>query len=233
MRRFSEGDESGEEFNAKVIQFSDSIIRIRPLDSQTNEDSRYGALFHELLDIGMMQGELAARNIYIRGGFTIGEISYENETVFGPGFIRAYDLESRIANYPRVVVDPKILDAMKHDHRLYSSHNRKDDELGYISREMQRGSDGIHFVDYLRVTISNLDDPPVHGHPFLERHKENILKNIKSTSELDGESGKYLWAALYHNQYLETSVTRTEESGKLWITEAELPLLNTVPFIRM
>jgi hypothetical protein len=228
MRRFSEGDESGEEFSAKVIQFSDSIIRIRPLDSKANEEGRYGALFHELLDIGMMQGDLANENVYVRGGITIGEISSENETIFGPGFIRAYDLESKIANYPRIVVDRKIFDAMKSEPRLYSFHNDLEDELGYITREIHRGSDGIHYVDYLRVTINNMDDPHLGGHSFLKQHKANILSNIKSFTELDGESGKYLWAAMYHNQFLETEIKKSEETDELWITEEELPLLEAV-----
>ena len=119
MRNFSEGDDSGEEYQARLIQFSDSIIRIRPLDSKANEEGAYGVLFHELLDIGMMQGDLANLNIFIRGGMTIGEISYENETMFGPGFIRAFDLESKHANYPRVIVDRKIIEAMKTDERLF------------------------------------------------------------------------------------------------------------------
>ncbi|MBB6367958.1 hypothetical protein FHR56_003123 [Xanthomonas sacchari] len=228
MRQFSEGDDSGEEFNARVIQFSDSIIRIRPLDSKTNEDGGYGTLFHELLDIGMMQGELANNNIYIRGGVTIGDISYESGNIFGPGFIRAYDLESKIANYPRIVVDRKIFDAMKIDKRLYSSHNDLDDEIGYIARELKRGSDGIHFIDYLRVTLNNIDDPHIGGHFFLKQHKTNILGNIKSTSELDGETGKYLWAAMYHNQFLDSEIERNEDTLELWITEEELPLLETV-----
>ena len=228
MRRFSEGDESGENFSARVIQFSDSIIRIRPLDSKTNEEARYGALFHELLDIGMMQGDLANENIYIRGGITIGEVSYESKTIFGPGFIRAYDLESKIANYPRIVVDRKILDAMKSDPRLYSFHNDLEDDIGYISRQMQRGSDGIHYVDYLRVTINNMDDQHIGGHSFLKQHKANILRNIKSVVELDGESGKYLWAAMYHNQFLDTEIRKNKETEELWITEEELPLLEAL-----
>lgn len=228
MRQFSEGDESGEDLSARVIQFSDSIIRIRPIDSKKNEEGRYGALFHELLDIGMMQGDLANNNIYIRGGITLGEISYESGNIFGPGFIRAYDLESKLANYPRIVVDRRIFDAMKSDQRLYSFHNDINDEIGYIARELQRGSDGIHFVDYLRVTLNNMDDPHIGGHSFLKQHKANILGNIKSRSDLDGESGKYLWAAIYHNQFLDSELVKNEDTLELWITEDELPLLETI-----
>lgn len=228
MRQFSEGDDSGEDFSARVIQFSDSIIRIRPLDSEKNEEGGYGALFHELLDIGMMQGDLANNNIYIRGGITVGDISYEDGNIFGPGFIRAYDLESKIANYPRIVVDRKILNEMKTDSRLYSFHNDLDDEIGYIARELKRGSDGIHFIDYLRITTNNMDDPVLGGHSFLKQHKENILGNIKSTSELDGETGKYLWAAVYHNQFLDSEIKSNKDTLELWITEDELPLLETV-----
>jgi hypothetical protein len=227
MRHFSEGDDSGEEMSAKVVQFSDSIIRIRPLDSKINEEAQYGALFHELSDIGMMQGDLANNNIYLRGGLTLGEISYEENRIFGPGFIRAYDLESKIASHPRIIVDCRLLTAMKSDPRLYSAHNGVKGDLGYIARQIKRGTDGLHHVDYLRVTINNMDDPIGDAPNFLRRHKANILKNIRSVSELDPESAKYLWAAIYHNEYLDREVQKNKGNKDLWISDNELPLLES------
>lgn len=73
-----------------------------------------------------------------------------------------------------------------------------------------------------------MDDPATTEFTFLEAHKKNILQNIKSVSELDGESGKYLWAALYHNQYLDSAIEKKEDTAELWITDEDLPLLANV-----
>jgi len=229
MRQFSQTernsiDEENDPTDAKVIQFSDSIIRIRPLDTITTEESRYGVLFNELMDIGMMQGDLANHNIYIRGGITVGQIFQDEQNIFGPGFVRAYDLESKIANYPRIVIDRLIFDAMKDDERLFSSNNTPQYETDIIKRQMHRGSDGIHYIDYLSITEKNMTEPDKNLVNFIKKHKNNILHNIKSNKILNGETGKYLWTAIYHNEYLKRSGINNDD---LRITEEELPLLET------
>jgi hypothetical protein len=45
----------------------------------------------------------------LRGGVAEGDIIHDEEGVFGPALIRAYELESRIAMFPRVVVDEPVM----------------------------------------------------------------------------------------------------------------------------
>jgi len=45
-----------------------------------------------------------------RGGVAIGDIYHDDEAVFGPGLVRAYDIESNVAKFPRIVVDQEVLD---------------------------------------------------------------------------------------------------------------------------
>lgn len=52
----------------------------------------------------------ATRGFYIRGGVAVGDIIHDDEVVFGPGLNRAYELESKIAKFPRIVVDQEVLD---------------------------------------------------------------------------------------------------------------------------
>jgi hypothetical protein len=44
----------------------------------------------------------------VRGGVTIGDICHDEFCVFGPALNRAYELESQIANVPRIIVDEQI-----------------------------------------------------------------------------------------------------------------------------
>lgn len=190
--------EDGEGFQPRIIQFSDSIIRIRPLDAVANKESRYGLMFFEMLDLVHMQGELINHGVCVRGGVSIGKVHFDSQTLFGPGFVRAYELESIYADYPRVVIDPVLINRLTKDQRLASAQNTLSEEFSYIRKNIRKGSDGIYFIDYLRSFLSEIDDPdniPV----FLQRHKAIILKNAGGATELSSVSAKYLWMATYHN----------------------------------
>jgi hypothetical protein len=48
----------------------------------------------------------AINGFLVRGGVTVGDIVHDDEVVFGPGLNRAYFLETEVARYPRIVLDP-------------------------------------------------------------------------------------------------------------------------------
>ena len=66
------------------------------------------------------------RNVYLgllengfpaRGGVAYGVTHHKESMVFGEGIMRAYDLESKLANYPRIIVERAIRrELMKHRH---------------------------------------------------------------------------------------------------------------------
>ena len=224
--------EDGEGFEPKIIQFSDSIIRIRPLDSNLNNMSRYGLMFYEMLDLVHMQGELIMRGVCVRGGVSIGEVHFDDQTLFGPGFVRAYELESNYANYPRIVIDPALISQLRKDKRLASAHNSLADEFSYIGKNIRKESDGIYSIDYLRSFQTEIDDPeniPV----FLSNHKRIIIENAGGESELTSISAKYLWMANYHNAVVAEFTDKFFEGNEikredLEVSVKEMPLLQTV-----
>lgn len=234
IRRLSELDETqdGEGFEPKIIQFSDSIIRIRPLDSKANKESRYGLMFYEMLDLVQMQGELINHGICIRGGVSFGDVHFDDQTLFGPGFVRAYELESTYANYPRIVIDPVLINNLRIDKRLASSHNTLDDELDYIRNNITKEADGIYFIDYLRSFLGEIDDPsniPV----FLANHKQIIIDNASGAAELTPISAKYLWMASYHNTVIKELqedffAHHAIDRRELEISSTEMPMLQSV-----
>lgn len=229
--RFSGFDENedGEGLEPKIIQFSDAIIRIRPLDSKTNSESPYGLAFYELLDLVHMQGELVIHGICLRGGVSIGEIHFEEQTIFGPGFVRAYELESIYAKYPRVVVDPKFIKALSSDKRLLSSHNPEKYEIDSIRKMIRQEDDGVYSIDYLRAFLGEVDEPE--DQPFfLRKHKELILSNSKGLDDLNPISAKYLWMANYHNTVISEIDDKVFDAyeikrSELEISSKEMPVL--------
>ena len=234
VRRLSGLDETedGDGFEPKVIQFSDSIIRIRPLDATLNKKSRYGLMFFEMLDLVHMQGELINHGVCVRGGVSVGKVHFDSQTLFGPGFVRAYELESIYADYPRIVIDPMLIQQLKKDKRLASAQHTLSEELSYIHRNIRKGSDGIYFIDYLRSFLSEIDDPeniPI----FLKNHKEIILKNAGGADQLSSISAKYLWMANYHNELIaELDAEFFKDYGferkSFEVTAEEMPLLQSI-----
>ena len=98
-----------EDFEPITIQFSDSIVRIRPVDSGLNQMYPIGVVFHELLDMVHIQGELVKERVLLRGGVAYGQIFYEDSILYGPALIKAYDLESKYAVHPRIMVEPELI----------------------------------------------------------------------------------------------------------------------------
>jgi hypothetical protein len=224
--------EDGEGMAPKIIQFSDSIIRIRPLDSAANKEMNYGLMFFEMLDLVHMQGELINHGVCVRGGVALGEVHFDNETLFGPGFVRAYELESVYANFPRIVVDPLLIKQISKDQRLASVHNSLEDEISSIRKVIRKDSDGIYFIDYLRSFLEEIDDSeniPL----FIKNHKKTILDNAAGLSQLSSISAKYLWMANYHNQLVEELPADFLKyhgltKKKLQVSSKEIPLLQSI-----
>ena len=219
VTRFSgASEEPGEdEFAPKVIQFSDSIIRIRPLD----DTPPYGALFHELLDLIHMQGELVQHGVCMRGGIAVGDVHFEDHTAYGPGFVRAYEIESTFANFPRIVVDPAVLASLIDDERLRADHNRLEDEIDSVKKLLRRDSDGLYFVDYLSVFLGELDH--VSFEPtFIIAHKNLILGGLRDVESLTSVSAKYLWLANYHNNFVRRLSKKWLRGNGLQLADVEI-----------
>jgi hypothetical protein len=63
-----------------------------------------------LMQLAIWQLGAAINGFLLRGGVTIGDLIHKDEAVFGPGLNRAYYLESKIAMYPRIILDPLYME---------------------------------------------------------------------------------------------------------------------------
>ena len=88
-----------EKLDLRISTFSDNIVISQALSEKTQMLVQQMAL----LQLGVL-----FEGFLLRGGITIGDIVHDNQVVFGPGLNRAYEIESKIARYPRIVLDPKL-----------------------------------------------------------------------------------------------------------------------------
>lgn len=180
---------------ARSIAFSDNIVRASPVDGDHGGE---GALFHELLSLVHIQAKLTERGIFLRGGLTVADIYMAGNVVFGPGLVRAYELESQFAIYPRIIVDPAVMEHYFKNPTMRGDHSVKED-LEYVTRMLREGDDGLFYVDYLKACRSELNDPNTGFTLKLKQHAGHIAKAAAAFDQFTTAKQKYAWLARYHN----------------------------------
>lgn len=175
-----------------VVSFSDSIVRVVDAD-------RPSALFYEVLDVLHIQGELVNNGVLIRGGVTFGEVSVRAEGVFGPAFIRAYDLESKVAKVPRVVIDKPAIKAVASGAiRTKDEQHDSEWEVQEVLKLCRRDCcNDLNFVDYIKGFYDELDSPALY--PDWLRAHANLVRRLMGAASIQGGSephGERLAASL-------------------------------------
>jgi hypothetical protein len=222
--------EISEAFEAKSFQFSDSLVRMMPIDSRTNRKFPVGLLFHEINAIVLASIELANCGIPVRGGLTIGPAYFSGSTMFGPAMLRAYHLESRVAVYPRVVIDPVVIETLKSNPLLKKDTHDLYDEFDHLVRLIRRDADGVWFVDYLYNARDQTDTPEGYGR-LLENNRKHIESTLRSRKQLDDVTIKSLWSAQYHNEVLDRLIRDGADPAKTAVHRITIPdaLLGVLP----
>lgn len=102
------GDPQTAQKELEASVFSDSIV----ISGATSE---LHAVIWSCLGL---QARLLAYRVLTRGGISRGPTHHKEDLLYGEGMIRAYDLESKAAIYPRVVVDPRLVSELSEAQRL-------------------------------------------------------------------------------------------------------------------
>lgn len=181
---------------------SDAVVRVRVFDTQFND----GAFFHELLDLLHAQVECIGHGVVIRAGVAIGNahVGLDGKgPVFGPAMVRAYEIESHEALYPRIVVDQAAYQSFLDDARLRNQDHHLEEEVRYVANLLRVDADGSRFIDYLAGSEGEFDDPA--GYLlFLKSHAELVRGKLAATTGRVRE--KFEWLAAYHNSVVEDVV---------------------------
>jgi hypothetical protein len=183
----------------RPFSFSDLTVRATVIDP---EEELPNILTWELITLVNKQCELALRDngcspILLRGGISLGpaEVHPDNlsdELIFGPALVRSYELESTIAIFPRIVIDPEVI------RRAFSIKGSV-----FPTRLIALGEDGVYFVDYLKSCEEFWQENIfTFGGLSLATHKamiEGQLTKLKKDGANESVIRKYLWLVNYHN----------------------------------
>src|SRR5205085_12463823 len=95
------GDDRSME-SQRVSQFSDSIVVSYRVDETSG-------VFWLLMEMAWAVIDLAHRGYLLRGAVTRGPLFHSDRHVVGPAMVKAHLMESKVAEFPRVIVDPELL----------------------------------------------------------------------------------------------------------------------------
>lgn len=127
--------------NMKTKAFSDNIVFAIEVTDEINTET---ALMGVILATYFFQRMLIQECHYLsRGAITVGDLYIDNNIVWGKGLVRAYQLESSIAIFPRVILDSEIIPEL--DISVLSEENKT--FLLYIQLDFDKN----FYVDFARV----------------------------------------------------------------------------------
>lgn len=163
-----------------MTQFSDCLILSVEYDS-------YGRQTLQNV-LSILTSNLIQFGFLLRGGVTRGDLFHDGGLVFGPALIGAYELESKIASTPRVILSKEL-------------------SAEWGGREITGGfpwipsGDGHLFFNFL---------PPFMGNPFFNDPKlwqnrlgpirELILRKAADPTCPEDVFSKYVWLASYFDK---------------------------------
>ena len=154
--------------NEVITTFADSVYMSYP-------EGKGQAMINDIITL---QRNIAWRGYFFRGGIVYDDIYDKRPFFFGPAQIKAYEIESKKAIYPRIVMDDNCFDHI----RL---------ELNKNCRITNDPKDGCYFVDFL----GDYNGYGLHIEDIDASINKNLNKNFAS-----GVNNKYVWLREYYDR---------------------------------
>lgn len=171
--------------------FTDNVVVGCPVRYWEDAEAEMGLIF---MAFAAHEARLAADGFFLRGGIAVGDM-YMNETlVFGFGLYDAHSGDQK-GEPPRLRLTDSAL-ALAYQH-LGDYAPGEPPHTSYLVCD----SEGVAFLNYLYVAFEHFPDA---GPDFelLQRHRDEVIRNLTRYAEKDGTHAKYWWVAQYHNWVL-------------------------------
>jgi hypothetical protein len=141
--------------------FSDCVLVSVPIKSE-RPVSFFKSLHSMIIACAMTQLRAVASKIPARGGISLGYgPRLKTGEVLAAGLVKAYQLESKEAIYPRILIDPELIDTAKPPTKSPPDWKEKEFEIAQCfwkksMRLLRRDRDGYWFVDFFNEDFFKL-----------------------------------------------------------------------------
>ncbi len=176
------------------IIISDSVILSLPMEDGFENNIRNIRTL--CVAIQKIQFELALENIWIRGAISFGDAYFNKDQnqIVGKAYIKSYDLENRVAVFPRVIIDSNLIYELQYEENaaFINYVNNKGSKTGeeydvekhnvlfdwYSPRRNNSSNNKLIkdvslFIDYLAPAFKSMDSFRF----IVQNIKENIYKD--------------------------------------------------------
>jgi hypothetical protein len=166
--------------------FSDNVVVSIPV---TDEVPNFGIINSLSQSITWFAAHALEKKFIIRGGIAKGPLYHNKNIVFGKALIDAYQLESGLANYPRVLVAPEVLNFIEYKGDFMSDFD------GMIMLNYFDGGSGL-----IRSGLKQDHDLCSNIKRRISLFDEIISENLKTLSQENKlkELSKWVW---FSNHY--------------------------------
>lgn len=153
--------------------------------------------------IHKITADLACDGIFCRGAITKGKLYHQGRMIFGSSYIRAFSLEEELAVFPRVIIDPEIINFFE----------LKEGQVPLAPAFFGLDEDGIYYQRYWTWYLY----PPHAGSygSYLYRVRDHIDKNLDKFKDSPRISEKYKWL----DQEFKNLISWWQELGLMELTE--------------
>jgi len=193
----------------KKIEIKDRVVS-QISDSVVISYLKENAIYNILQDVYFLCVMALEKGFLFRGAVVCGKVIHTEKKLFGPAFLRAYNMEQEQAVFPRIIIDDNVLDIVKENYPKYDEPNsRYDDLLKLIPCDF----DGKRYINYIDKLNTGVDVGEEQQH--LSGVYE-IINKLKEKINTDAGIGcKYLWLKEKYDisqKILEKSLSASENS---------------------
>lgn len=170
-------------FYPDVKIFSDNIVIAV---SYSNPHYMRSAFLAVSMMSAMLQVEFLKHGWLTRGGITSGSFFADKIMVWGTALVKTYEIKSKIAVYPRIVIDPILIGELN-----LAIHGSKSP----CNRWIRQDKDGLFYIEYLSSCLKNVEI-------FLIKLLELVETKISEKHDNTRICQKWLWLSNYVKERL-------------------------------
>lgn len=169
------------------IQFSDSIVISFSAESE-------GAVLEILGSIQSLTKKVIDNGFILRGGLAYGNLYHDKDYIFGIAMNKAYELESKKAVVPRIIIQREIIEIGSNYLPQYFMEGMESYVYNYISKD----NDGEFYIDYFQKGVDTFWEVKNRDKKFIRHLKKTIEDGL--LNENMSVNLKYLWMRDKFNQ---------------------------------
>ena len=154
-----------EQVSVQTKIFSDNILLCLERSATPMEYLRFLTFIVIVADI--QRNFILQYDLFLRGGITIGTLSFNNDFIFGQGLIDAVSLEET-AKYPRIIIGQTVLDYVLQTHFVKSEDLKK-------ACEIENRAHAGEYISDEELAFCNTILPAVNMEKFYLQWRDHLI----------------------------------------------------------